>query len=237
MVCDVIDKLRHISSHMTSHTINYDVICRYLWCHMPLLHTYDIIGHCMWCHRSCNLFVIYDVIAIFVINLLKICANGQIISRDMPMTSHTMTCDVIAHGMWCHSHFCNSLDSYMCEILPASQQHAYDVTYHDLWHHSMYDMTSYMTSHTNIWQWHIYSRWLSPHDVSSWFQRLSVCSCSFSFVESCLSLPLILAVAMIFRSSTTIHSAHTVCFLFHCLVLPVNLQWLLPNLISWICME
>jgi len=90
------------SSHMTSHTINYDVICRYLWCHMPLLHTYDIIGHCMWCHRSCNQFIIHDVIAIFVINLIRICANVQNISRDMPMTSHTMTYDVIAHGMWCH---------------------------------------------------------------------------------------------------------------------------------------
>jgi len=59
------------SSHMTSHTLNYDVICRYLWCHMPLLHTYDIIGHCMWCHRSCNLFVIYDVIVQKIVQMGK----------------------------------------------------------------------------------------------------------------------------------------------------------------------
>ena len=142
---------------MTSHTMCYDVICRYLWCHMPLLHTYDIIGHCMWCHRSCNQFVIHDVIAVFIFNLIRICANVPNISSDMPMTSHTIAHDVIAHGMLCHRS-CNHFIIYDViaisvidfEILAAFQQHAYDVFHHDLWHHRMYDMTSYMTSHTNV---------------------------------------------------------------------------------------
>ena len=106
-------------------------------------------------------------------------------------------------GVTCHV----PTSSYVTSYPFLSLQHAYDVIYHKLWCHSM---VWYDVIYDIIYQYFTFTPLFtmappSPHDVSSWFQRLSVCSHSFSSLQFCLSLPLILAVAMIFSSSTTIH--------------------------------
>ena len=150
----------------------------------------------MWCHRSCNQFVIHDVIAIFVINLIRICASVPNISRDMPMTSHTMTYDVRAHGMSCHRS-CNHFVIY--DVIVISVIDSIAICAKFCLHSSNMPMTSHTMTYDiiacmiwqHVYEWHhipsftmtlLFTMALfSPHDVSSSFQRLSVCSHSFSW--------------------------------------------------------
>ena len=136
-----------------------------------------------------------------------------------------MVCDVTCHV---------PTSSYVTSYPFLSLQHAYDIIYHELWHHIM---VWYDVIYDIIYQYFTFTPLFtmappSPHDVSSWFQRLSVCSHSFSSLQCCLSLPLILAMAMIFGSSTTLHPN------FSCVEMCVWQQaqsiqdWILP-LVRW----